>query len=201
MSRSDRASEGRSGSAASVVGPCRSFVNAAARCARSIWPSFGPPELHAMPDKTDTHEYTDLLEGLVAKRYRASAIGRVRSDGMWEGCIEFVDLAEDERLKTGIETMQSNERAFRYWAAGVGPAYLEGAFTRARSRVTDRSARLAPPLSPLPQRAVLDPFEVDAQGEGHLAAQLGALDVDRIREIALWYELVPPKTAGSATRA
>src|SRR5205823_12860386 len=123
-----------------------------------------------------------------------------RSDGMWEGWIEFVDLAEDERLKTGIETMQSNERAFRYWAAGVGPAFFGGASTRARSRVTDRSARLAPPLSPLPQRAVLDPFEVDAQGEGLLAAQLGALDLDR-REIALAYELVPPKTAASATRA
>src|SRR5881392_3010136 len=197
MSRSDRASEGRSGSAASVVGPCRSFVNAAARCARSIWPSFGPPELHAMPDKTVTDEYADLLEGLVAKRYRASAIGRVRSDGMWEGWIEFVDLAEDERLKTGIETMQSNERAFRYWAAGVGPAYLEGAFTRA-SRAAHGSMQLDSPLSLTPQRAALDPFEVDAQGEGLLAAQLGALDLDRIRDIALAYELVPPKTAASA---
>ena len=107
-----------------------------------------------MTDRTVTHEYADVLERLVAKRYRALAVGHSRSDGMWEGWIEFVDLAEDERLKTGIETMQSNERAFRYWAAGVGPAYLEGASTRARSRVTDRSARLAPPLSPLPYTQV-----------------------------------------------
>ena len=77
-----------------------------------------------MTDRTVTHEYADVLERLVAKRYRALAVGRSRSDGMWEGWIEFVDLAEDERLKTGIETMQSNERAFRYWAAGLGPAYL-----------------------------------------------------------------------------
>jgi len=201
MSVFERPSGGRSGSAASVAGPCRSFVTAAARCAPSTRPSFGRHDLHAMTDRTVTHEYAGVLERLVAKRYRALAVGHSRSDGMWEGWIEFVDLAEDERLKTGIETMQSNERAFRYWAAGVGPAYLEGAFTRARSRVTDRSARLAPPLSPLPQRAVLDPFEVDAQGEGLLAAQLGALDLDRIREIALAYELVPPKTAASATRA
>ena len=153
-----------------------------------------------MPDKTITHEYRDLLESFVAKRYRARDVGRVRSNGMWEGWIEFVDLAEDERLSTGIETVQSNERAFRYWAAGVGPAYLEGAFTRA-SRAAHGSMQLDSPLSLTPQRAALDPFEVDAQGEGLLAAQLGALDLDRIRDIALAYELVPPKTAASATRA
>jgi len=163
-------------------------------------PSFGPYDLHAMTDKTVTHDYADVLEDLVAKRYRAWAIGRIRSDGMWEGWIEFIDLADDERLKTGIETMQSSERAFRYWAAGISPVYLDGAFRRARSRAADGSTRLVPPLSPLPRRAVLDPFEVDAQGEGLLAAQLGALDLDRIRDIAEAYELVPPETATSATR-
>ena len=153
-----------------------------------------------MTDKTVTHEYADVVESLVAKRYRARAVGRVRSDGMWEGWIEFVDLEDDERLRTDIETMQPNERAFRYWAAGVGPAYLEGAFRRASSRAADGSARPYP-LSPLRQRAVLDPFEVDAMGEGLLAAQLRALDLDRIRDIALAYELVPPNMAAFATRA
>jgi hypothetical protein len=150
-------------------------------------------------DKTVTHEYAVVLESLGAKHYRAKAIGRVRSDGMWEGRIEFVDFAGDERLPTGIETIQSKEEAFRYWAAGVGPAYLEGAFNRAKSRA-DRSTRLAPSLSPVP-RAILDPFEIDARGKGVLAAQLSALDLDRIRDIALAYELVPPRTAAFATRA
>ena len=154
-----------------------------------------------MTDKTVTHVYADVVESLVPKRYRARAVGRVRSDGMWEGWIEFVDLEDDERLRTDIETMQPNERAFRYWAAGVGPAYLEGAFRRASSRAADGSARLDPSLSPLRQRAVLDPFEVDAMGEGLLAAQLRALDLDRIRDIALAYELVPPNMAAFATRA
>jgi hypothetical protein len=153
-----------------------------------------------MTDKTVTHEYADVLESLVAKRYRARAVGRVRSDGMWEGWIEF-DFAAGERLRTNIETMQSNERAFRCWAAGVGPVYLEGAFTRAKSRAADRSSRLAQPLWPVPRRAVLDPFEVYAQGEGLLAAQLTALDLDRIRDIALAYELIPPDAAALATRA
>jgi hypothetical protein len=153
-----------------------------------------------MTDKTITHEYADVLESRDAKCYRARVTGRIRSDGMWEGWIEFVDLAEDERLRTDIETMQSSERAFRYWAAGIGPAYLEGAFRRARSRALDGSTRLVPPLSALPRHAVLDPFEVDAQGEGLLAAQLGALDLDRIRDIAVAYELVTPKMAPFATR-
>jgi len=152
-------------------------------------------------DKTVMYEYADVVEDLVAKCYRAWAIGRVRPDGMWEGCIEFVDLADDERLKTGIETMQSSERAFRQWAAGIGQVYLEGAFRRARSRARAGSTRLVPPLSSVPQRAVLDPFEVDAQGEGLLAAQLGALDLDHLRDIAEGYELIPPELATSATRA
>ena len=158
-------------------------------------------DLHAMTDKTVTHDYADVLESLDAKCYRASATARIRSNGMCEGWIEFVDLAGNERLRTDIETVQSNERAFRYWAAGVGPAYLEGAFRRATSRAADRSTRLLPPLSPSPGRAVLDPFEIDAQGDGRLAAELRALDLDRIREIALAYELVPPQMAEVATRA
>jgi len=97
--------------------------------------------------------------------------------------------------------MQSNERALRYWAAGVGPAYLEGAFSRARSHAAEGSTRLPPPLSPLTRGAVLDPFEVDAQGEGLLAAQLRALDLEHIRDIALTYELVPRKMAAFGTRA
>src|SRR5437660_2506 len=50
-------------------------------------------------------------------------------------------------------------------------------------------------------RAVHGPFEVAAQGEGGLAAPLRALDLDRIRDIAEAYELVPPKPGAPATRA
>ena len=162
--------------------------------------SFGTDDLYAMSDKTGMHEYADVLESHDAKRYRASAIGRIRSNGMWEVRIEFVNLAEGERLRTDIETTQSNEEAFRYWAGGLGPVYLEGAFSRATARAADASERLAP-LSPEPPWAVLDPFEVDARGEGRLAAQLRALDFDHLRDIAVAYELVPPKTAALATRA
>ena len=83
--------------------------------------SFGTDDLYAMSDKTGMHEYADVLESHEAKRYRASAIGRIRSNGMWEVRIEFVNLAEGERLRTDIETTQSNEEAFRYWAGGRRP--------------------------------------------------------------------------------
>ena len=154
-----------------------------------------------MTETTVTLEYADVLQSPVGKRYRAWAMGRVRVDGTWEGWIEFVDLAQDERLRTDIETMQSNDHAFRRWAAGVGRVYLEGALRRATWRATGRSTRLALPLSPIPPRAVLDPFDVDAQGEGLLAARLTALDLDRVRDIAVAFELLPPKTAAFATRA
>jgi hypothetical protein len=163
-------------------------------------PWFGPQDLQAMTDKTATHEYANVLESLVAKRYRARAVGHARSDGMWEGRIEFIDLAGDERLPTDIETTQPNEQAFRYWAAGVRQSYLEGAFSRAEWRAANESKSSTPPLPPVQPRAVLDPFEVDAQGEGLLAARLEALDLDCVRDIALAYELVLPNAA-PATRA
>jgi len=90
-------------------------------------------------DKTVMYEYADVVEDLVAKCYRAWAIGRVRPDGMWEGCIEFVDLADDERLKTGIETMQSSERAFRYWPpASARSISRVPSGARGRARLTDQ---------------------------------------------------------------
>jgi len=56
-------------------------------------PSFERHDLRAMTDKTVTHEYAGVLEMLDAKCYRASATGRIRSDGMWEGWIEFANLS------------------------------------------------------------------------------------------------------------
>jgi hypothetical protein len=58
--------------------------------------------------------------------------GRARADGTWEGWIEFVAVGAAIVLRTDQETTQSNREGVAYWASGLGTAYLEGAFARAR---------------------------------------------------------------------
>jgi hypothetical protein len=60
------------------------------------------------------------------------ALGRPRADGTWEGWLEFVAIGAAVVLRTEQETTQSNRQAVAYWASGLEPAYLEGAFSRAR---------------------------------------------------------------------
>ena len=61
----------------------------------------------------------------------ARALGRLRSDGLWEGYLEFERLDEAAVLRTARETTQPNLTDLRYWASGLTPVYLEGAFQRA----------------------------------------------------------------------
>ena len=56
-----------------------------------------------------------------------------RSDGTWEAWLEFDPV--DSRapvLRTDRETTQGSREAVATWAAGLEPAYIEGAFARAR---------------------------------------------------------------------
>jgi len=62
------------------------------------------------------------------------AFGRPRADGTWEGWLEFVAIGADVVLRTEQETTQSNRQGVAYWALGLEPAYLEGAFARARAK-------------------------------------------------------------------
>ncbi|HEX6511772.1 MAG TPA: hypothetical protein VF157_05710 [Chloroflexota bacterium] len=64
-------------------------------------------------------------------RYRASVTGQQRGDGTWEGWLEFAPLGGGATLRTERETTQSNQEHLEYWASGLEPAYLEGAFRRA----------------------------------------------------------------------
>lgn len=56
--------------------------------------------------------------------------GLPRADGTWAGRIAFSDGALWRR--TGQETSQPNREALEYWASGLEPVYLEGAFGRSR---------------------------------------------------------------------
>ena len=64
------------------------------------------------------------------KKYKARVIGFERSDGKWEGRIEFRD-GDGGTLVTGHETTQPNLTTLQYWATGIEPIYLDGALQRA----------------------------------------------------------------------
>ena len=67
--------------------------------------------------------------------YTARVYGDKRSDGTWEGWLEF--LPDDKRkrvLRTEPETSQPNRTTVEYWALGLEPLYLEGALARAQGR-------------------------------------------------------------------
>ena len=65
--------------------------------------------------------------------YRAEVHGEERDDGTWVGWIEFRPVSGDApALRTGQETSQPNRSALAYWASGLEPVYIDGAFSRAR---------------------------------------------------------------------
>ena len=63
--------------------------------------------------------------------YRAQACGARTSDGLWEGWIEFIPLADGTPVRSPRETTQPNRVDTLYWATGLSPTYLEGALDRA----------------------------------------------------------------------
>ncbi len=64
--------------------------------------------------------------------YDVLIYGEAGGTGPWEGWIEFVPLdgAVTSR-RTGRETTQPDRVALEYWATGLEPLYLLGAFERA----------------------------------------------------------------------
>jgi len=68
-----------------------------------------------------------LAEG---RRWTVYALGGRRDDDRWIGWFEFEDASGEARA-TGRETTQPSFDALVYWATGIEPVYLEGAFTRA----------------------------------------------------------------------
>jgi len=61
--------------------------------------------------------------------------GEGRIDGTWEGWLEFHPIDSSQPvLVTEQETSQANRAALEYWADGLEPVYLEGAFGRAHAR-------------------------------------------------------------------
>lgn len=136
--------------------------------------------------------------------------GREADDGLWEGWIEFDPQDGGPTLRTPQETEQPNRVDLEYWATGLTVAYLEGALERARHPgvpdLRPRSVAAEPAFEgPAPsgrqgtndahaQRirpdAVLNPFEVYAQGEDLLREELSALNEGHLRNILRAHGLV-----------
>lgn len=69
--------------------------------------------------------------------YSISAHGESRSDGTWAGWLEFHPTDNTHStLRTDRETSQPNRGALEYWASGLEPVYFEGAFARARRKLS-----------------------------------------------------------------
>ncbi len=78
-------------------------------------------------------QYTHELTGDDGTIYQVRAYGEPRTDGTWEGWIEFHPLDSTQPiLRTERETTQPDRTALEYWASGLEPLYFEGAFARAK---------------------------------------------------------------------
>ena len=77
------------------------------------------------------HEYKNQVQSRTGVRYSVLAFGERRTDGNWEGWLEFHSEDAVDRARTRRETTQPDRNALVYWASGLEPIYLEGALERA----------------------------------------------------------------------
>jgi hypothetical protein len=134
--------------------------------------------------------------------FRARAVGRLRSDRMWEGWVEFVPIdGRGDVLVTDAETSQPERELLAYWATGLTHVFLEGALRRARNpvkvrvRVAEQPASKAPRPAVVrvsaaqPSEAILDPFAIGSRSSEILRQELSALNRPRLLEIIRAYDL------------
>ena len=77
-------------------------------------------------------QHSERVQDTLGNLYEVFIYGEPRLDGTWEGWLEFVPL--DPVLssrRTDRETTQPDLAALEYWASGLEPLYLTGAFERA----------------------------------------------------------------------
>jgi hypothetical protein len=82
------------------------------------------------------HEFMEPFRASDGVLYDVRVLGRQREDGTWVGWLEFDNPIAGKR-KTDRETTQSNAEGLAYWASGLEPIYLEGAFDRAQQLAAD----------------------------------------------------------------
>jgi hypothetical protein len=121
-----------------------------------------------------------VVAGGAGQDFYVSVAGAQRSDGEWEGWLEFVPLDESDALITPTETTQPNRAALQHWAGVLSETYVQGAFERAVAATVappdfrmvstriDKSATFAATVD-LP-----DPFELHTQGRETMRKRLSA---------------------------
>lgn len=81
-------------------------------------------------------EYSTRIKGEDGTMYTIRAYGSERSDGTWSGWVEFHPANGGRQiLRTGQETSQPSRVTIEYWASGLEPVYLKGAFARAQGKI------------------------------------------------------------------
>jgi hypothetical protein len=79
------------------------------------------------------HEHSTHIRTPDGRAYLVRIYGEQQPDSMWIGRLEFHPVAAGGPvLRTDRETSQASRAALETWALGLEPAYLEGAFARAR---------------------------------------------------------------------
>jgi hypothetical protein len=111
-----------------------------ARLARSLGPKVSS-RLRPAGSPVLVHEFLHAVRDENGRLYMPRAYALRRKDNTWEGWLEFVAVGSPEVLRTRPETTQKRREDVDFWASGLEPTYLEGAFERARARHAAETAK------------------------------------------------------------
>jgi hypothetical protein len=76
------------------------------------------------------HSISDSYRSSDGRPFQVQVRG-AQSGHVWYGWLAFLPLDDGPVLETDRETTQPNRDALGYWASGLEPLYLDGAFERA----------------------------------------------------------------------
>jgi len=129
--------------------------------------------------------------------FYVNVAGEPRTDGRWEGWLEFVPVDESEPLMTPTETTQATRSALVHWSETLTETYVQGAFARAGAPVVPVGSRIVvrgigeDPITTAVTGAVPDPFQLFEAGHTAMRAQLNTLSRAGLFAIITAYGLNP----------